>query len=132
MLNAVNAPSQNVLPLQNVLFASNRIKRCCNTRHDQGSGIITLNKPGIYKVSYNGNTTLTAAGNASLGIKLNGEVIPGTIMTNTLAAAGVASMSAETLVKVDCNCCVTITVGNLSTTDTIAVDNANIIVTKIG
>lgn len=132
MLNAVNAPSQNVLPLQNVLFISNRIKQCCSVRHDQGSGLITLNKPGIYKIDYNGNTTLTAAGTASLGIKLNGEVIPGTVMNTTLGAAEVASMSASTLVRVDCGCCVTITVGNLSTTDTIAVDNANIIVRKVG
>lgn len=136
IINSVTREVQTVAINQNVLFNSNRVKSCSNCgaiRHDEGSGLFTLTQKGIYRVHFNGNVTSATVGDISLAIEVNGESISGGIINEVVAVANdEANVSAEILVNVPCNCCMTISVGNISVENAILVDNANIIIEKLG
>ena len=136
IINSVTKEVQTVAINQNVLFNSNRVKSCANCnniRHDEGSGLFTLTQKGIYRVHFNGNVTSAVVGDISLAIEVNGESISGGIINEVVAVANdEANVSAEVLVSVPCNCCMTVSVGNISTANAILVDNANIIIEKLG
>lgn len=133
MINAINVPQQIVQPNLNLLFAQNRIKTGCGVRHDAGSGLFNINKGGLYRVHFNGNVLATAAQElAQLAIKLDGEPVLSAVGKVTLTAIGdYADLSIDTIVSVPCNCCVTITIGNVGTAAT-TVENANIIIERVG
>ena len=136
IINSVTKEVQTVAINQNVLFNSNRVGACANCniiRHDEGSGLFTLTQKGIYRVHFNGNITSATVGDISLAIEVNGESISGGIINEVVAVANdEANVSAEVLVYVPCNCCMTVSVGNVSTENAILVDNANIIIEKLG
>ena len=135
IINSVTKEVQTVAINQNVLFNSNRVRSCANysIRHDEGSGLFTLTQKGIYRVHFNGNVTSAVVGDISLAIEVNGESISGGIINEVVAVANdEANVSVEVLVSVPCNCCMTVSVGNISTENAILVDNANIIIEKLG
>lgn len=129
MINAVNVPVQTVAVNGAVLFANTRIKTGCSVRHEQGSGRFVALRPGVYKVSFSGNTAVTAAGAVALAIVQDGEEVAGSRMTATLAANAPENLSTTILIKVFCDCCVSLGVRNLSTT-VVAIDNANFVITR--
>lgn len=133
MINSINIPQQIVQPNQNLLFAQTRVRTGCGVRHNVGSGLFNINKGGLYRIHFNGNVLATTAQQlAQLAIKLDGEPIQGTIGKVTLTAIGdFAMLSMDTVVNIPCNCCATITVGNVGTSP-ITVDNANIIIERVG
>lgn len=133
MINAINVPQQVVAVNQNVLFAQNRIRTGCGVRHDAGSGLFNINKGGLYRIHFNGNVLATAAQQlAQLAIKLDGEPVLSSVGKVTLTAIGdYADLAVDTIVNVPCNCCVAISVGNVSTGAT-TVENANIIIERVG
>lgn len=136
MINSISVPVQSVNSGQNVLFTTDRCRtNSCKCGgwliHDNGSGLFTISKQGIYEVEYNANITSTTAGAISLVLELNGEAIGGTnAIYNVTTADDVGHVSASTLVCVPCGCCVTISLGNNSA-NAISVQDANIIIKKI-
>ncbi len=129
MINAVNVPAQTVAVQGPVLFGSTRIKTGCSVRHEQGSSRFVALKPGVYKVSFSGNVAVAAAGAAALAIVQDGEEVAGSRMTATLAADAPENISTTVLIRVFCDCCVSLAVRNVSTT-AVTVDNANIVITR--
>ncbi|MCM1221645.1 MAG: hypothetical protein NC548_44920 [Lachnospiraceae bacterium] len=129
MVNAVNVPAQVVPVNGTVLFGSTRILTGCSVRHEQGSGRFVALKPGIYKVSFSGNVSVTAAGAAALVLTQEGEEVAGSRMTATLAAASPENISTTVLIRVYCDCCVSLGVRNVSATE-VTLDNANFVITR--
>lgn len=129
MIDAVNVPAQVVAVNGIVLFANTRICTGCSVRHEQGSGRFVALKPGVYKVSFDGNVSVAAAGTANVIITQDGEEVAGSRMTATLAATAPQSIAKSVLIRVYCDCCVAIAVRNVSTTE-VTIDNANFVITR--
>lgn len=136
MINSVNVAEQAVVVDGNVIFDTDRVRtRACGfsgwLQHDNGSGVFTLARPGIYKVEFNANLTAPVAGDTTLAIQSNGVTVGGTEMDATVAVAGdYASVGASTLIVVEPYTSRTITVVNISAA-AVTVDDANIIITRI-
>lgn len=136
MINSVNALEQDVAINGNVVFTTDRVRtRACGCGgwldYETGGSVFTIARPGIYKVDFNANVTLDAAGDAILAIESNGEAVAGTEMDTTIAVAGdFENISASTLIVVQCGSSRSISIGNLSAT-AVTVDDANIIITRI-
>lgn len=139
MIQSTNETSQEIAINSNVLFANDTIRTrnatCCGfLEHEEGSGLFTLTKNGIYEIIFRANITSATAGDV-LGLIMtsNGENTPGTQMDYTVATASVnEGVSATRLVRI-CNGSKTIAIKNNSTTNTtpMLVENANIIIKKI-
>lgn len=139
MIQSTNELEQSVAINSNVLFSSDTIRTrnasCCGfLEHEEGSGLFTLTKTGIYEVLFRANIT-SATANDILGLVVtsNGENLTGTQMDYTVATASVnQEVSATRLVRI-CNGSKTIAIKNNSTTNTtpMLVENANIIIKKL-
>lgn len=136
MINSVNVAEQTVAVDGNVIFDTDRVRtRACACggwlQHDNGSGVFTIVRPGIYKVEFNANVTSAVVGDTTLAIESNGEVIGGTEMDYIVAVAGdYQNVSASTLVAIQPYSSRSVSVANLSA-DEVTVDDANIIITRI-
>ena len=133
--NALQTVEQN----QNVLFTDTVTKGNCSIAHRVGSGLVTLR--GItnqcrarYKVSFGGNIAIPTGGTVgpiSLAIAIEGEAIAATTMIKTPAAVEeFNNVYSSVFVDVPHDCCLTVTVTNTST-QTISVQNANLIVERV-
>ena len=129
---------QTVQANQNVYFTDTVANGNASITHRDDSGLVTLN--GVtsqcrarFLVSFGSNVAIPTGGAVapiSLAIAINGEAIPATTMIVTPAAVGnFFNVSASVFVDVPRGCCTTISVKNIST-DTIEVQNANLIVTR--
>lgn len=106
--------------------------------HRGGSGIVTLRGNtnqcrARYLVIFNGNIAVATGGTAgpiSIAIAVEGEALGSAIATVTPAATGDEfNVSAFAYIDVPRGCCVTVSVKNIST-QTIELQNANLIVTR--
>ena len=80
---------------------------------------------------FNGNVTAAAAGATVLTLKLNGEAVGGTEMDYTVVTANTyQNVSADTLIPVPAGTSLTVSVGNISTTE-VLVKDANLIIKKV-
>lgn len=102
MLNAITPLSQTVAVNQPILYASNRIS-CGATKHEPGSGSVLLTKPGVYRVTFEGNVSTATAGPIVLNIVADGEVVPSTQVNLTATANDLYSVSRSTYIRV-CGC----------------------------
>lgn len=82
-----------------------------------GGGVVRVNKPGTYRVSFNATLVGTAAGDATLALMSSGEAVPGANATATLAVGGSAPVAFDTLVTVRCGAA-----GTLAVVSSTAVD----------
>ena len=134
--------TQTVAIGQNVLFPEkDSCRRNCNITHRNGSGIVTLNgsnnccNPARYKVNFGGNIAVATGGTVgpiSVAIAIAGESLYGSTATVTPAAIGdFFNVYTSAIITVDCNCCSTISVKNVSAGTAIDVANANLIVERI-
>lgn len=129
MINSVNVAAQTVNVNSPVLFGSTRIKTGCSVRHEPGSGRFVFLKPGIYKVTFNGTVTATAAATAILNITQDGEAIPGAQIQVGVGPTDIETCSVTTLLRVySCDSAMSIT--NLGTT-ALTVSNANMVVDRL-
>jgi hypothetical protein len=130
---------QTVNANQNVLFTDTAVCGSCSISHRDGSGLITLR--GLtnqcrarFRISFGANIGLPTGGTVgpiSLAIAISGEAIPTTTMTVTPAAVEeFNNVFASTYLDVPANCCVQISVKNISE-DAIDVQNANLIVERV-
>lgn len=124
---------------------------CNNTRswlcHSQGSANYEITQGGLYELEFNATVSSSAAGGVvALQLYNSGETIPGTLMAETLAAAGdVANVGINKKIRVCCNGSTTIsirsvpfiptptgtTTGTSVTTIAPIIDSANFSIRKI-
>lgn len=138
MINSINTTVQTVVTTQNVIFSADRVKTnscksCCGgwLSHSIGSGLFTLTKPGIYKISFNANVANSAGtGPIVFDITSSGESFSGGEMVVTPSTASAYfNISSTILVQVPCNSSITISVKNNST-ESVLVSQANIVITR--
>ncbi len=132
---------QTVAEDENVLFF-NGCRACSkgNITHRENSGIFRLKGAGntcktIYKVEFNANIAVAAGGTVgpiSVALTEDGETVNNAVATVTVAAAGAFfNVSITTFIIVPCDCCVTVTIKNISDGTAIDVTNANIIFERV-
>ena len=72
--------------------------------HSEGSTNYELTQGGIYEINFNATVSSATAGVVAFALFNNGEQIPGTLMAETLAAAGdYANIGINKKIKVCCN-----------------------------
>ena len=133
--NALQAVDAN----QNVLFTSTTICGGNSIRHRDESGLVTLRGltnqcKARFKVTFGGNIAIPTGGTAgpiSLAIAINGEAIPYTTMTVTpIDLNEFFNVNTSTYVEIFSGCCAQISINNIST-QTISVQNANLIIERV-
>jgi len=128
LITPLAVPEGGTVPYNNVIC-----KGCCCIRHRAGSGIIkvkggTCCNPNRYHVQFNANVT-GVAGAIQLGLFLDGELLPETLMSVVAAAAtDVLTVNTATEICVD-GCCAAIA-ARVIEGETVTVNTANIIVHK--
>ena len=87
--------------------------------HNEGSANYDVIEGGIYPISFNASISSATAGVVAFALFNNGEMIPGTLMVETLAAAGdYANISINKELKVCCKGNANISVRAVSTVPT--------------
>lgn len=131
---------QTVLTNQNILFTDTAV--CSNNNsivHREGSGLVTLRGNTCqcrarFKVTFGGNIAVPTGGTPgaiAAAIAINGEPVQSTTMIVTPAAeAEFFNVSSSIFIDIPAGCCSQISVKNIST-QTIAVQNANLIVERV-
>lgn len=136
-----NTAVQTVAPNFSVIYSETPSPcRSGIVRHREGTGNILLsggrinnrcNRDTDYRVSFSANIAIPTGGTVgeiSLGIAVDGNVIPYTIMRVTPAALNTYfNVAVTSLVPIWNQCCQDVSVINTSTQD-ILVQNANIVV----
>ena len=93
----------------------------CNTWlcHNQGSANYDIIKGGDYEIDFNATVSSAAAGVVAFALFNNGEMIPGTLMAETLAAADdFANIGINKKIRVCCSGNANISVRAVSTVQT--------------
>ena len=99
--------------------------------HNEGSANYDIVEAGQYKISFNATISSAAAGVVAFALFNNGEMIPGTLMAETLAAAGdYADIGITKEIKVCCKGNANISVRAVPTVHT-ATDPTTPITTQI-
>jgi hypothetical protein len=134
MIEITNSAVQEVLQNGAVLFANVALKSGCAEHHRQGSSQVTLIKPGIYQVTFNGDVAVPTGGTAdtmTLALAVEAEALPGSTMSTTPGAVDdYNNVSTTHLIRVCSPCCVTVSVIN-TTSFAINVKNANLVVERL-
>lgn len=138
MAEFTSIPVQTVTSNQNVLLTETAV--CGNRwiKHRVGAGLISLS--GVpcniakYKVTAYANIAIPTGGTVepiSLAISVNGEALASTISTITPAAvAQFGNIATGAVISVPCDCCVQVALKNINT-QSIQVQNTNVIVERI-
>jgi len=130
---------QTVLANQNVYFTDVVTCGNCAITHRNDSGLVTIKgmtnqARARYKVTFGGNIAIPTDGTVeaiSIALALDGETIPATTMTVTPAAVeNFFNVFGAVFIDVPRGCCSTISVRNIST-QSIEVQNANLIVERV-
>lgn len=133
--NALQTVEEN----QNVLFTDTTICGNGSMIHNDGSGLVTLR--GItnqwrarFKITFGGNIAIPTGGTVeeiSVGISVNGETIPVTVMRVTPAAVEeFFNVNRSIYLNIPAGCCMQVSVKNTSA-QAIDVQNANLIVERV-
>mgnify|MGYP003516192179 CR=1 FL=1 len=77
---------------------------CCGwLQHNEGSPVYKILEGGLYEVTFNANITSATAGTVALALFMDGAIVPGTTVIETIATAGDYSNVAFTKkIKVCC------------------------------
>lgn len=132
-------PVQTVAEDENILFTDG--DRACKKgfiTHRSGSGVFRLKGTGcraIYKVEFNANIAVATGGTVgaiSVALQEDGETLGNATAIVTPAAIGdFFNVSLSTFIYIPCNCCVTVSVENISDGTAIDVANANIVFERV-
>lgn len=106
VLTAVSTGIATVAAGGTLPFEVNTVSVGTDITHAAGTGIISLNTPGVYLVSFNGTATSAIAAEVpttiEVELRLNGTEVPGATSTNTFGTtAGAESFAFTTTVNVD-------------------------------
>lgn len=134
MIELTNSIEQTVNIDDRVLFDRVIVHSGCAERHRDGSGAVTLTKPGKYKVTFSGNIAVPTGGTldeVSLALTVDGDVLSGTVMRATPAAVTeFFNVATDRIVDVYCGTSVTIAVENYGEV-AVLVDNPNLLVVRV-
>lgn len=134
-------PVQTVAEDENILFTDG--DRACRKgfiTHRSGSGVFRLKGAtngcrAIYKVEFNANIAVATGGTVgpiSVALQEDGETLGNAVAIVTPAAIGdFFNVSLSTFIYIPCNCCVTVSVENISDGTAIDVANANIVFERV-
>lgn len=132
-------PVQTVAEDGNILFTDG--DRACRKgfiTHRSGSGVFRLKGTGcraIYKVEFNANIAVATGGTVgpiSVALQEDGETLGNAVATVTpTVAEAFFNVSLSTFIYIPCNCCVTVSVENISDGTAIDVANANIVFERV-
>lgn len=87
--------------------------------HNAGSANYDIVDGGLYEISFNASVSSATAGTVAFGLFNNGELIPGTLMAETVTAANdYANIGVDKVIKVCCNGNANITVRSVSAVPT--------------
>lgn len=136
MLDTYSNTSQTVTTDSPIVFNINRVLTGCTVTHSAGSTSISLNKPGIYMIHFNGDAAEGGtAGDITVQLFVNGVLYPGAEATaNSLLITDIVNLDFETLVVVSpqfCNCGNSVTLTFIDTGVDAVFSNVEVIVTKI-
>lgn len=126
---------------QNVLFTDAVVTTCCSSMTwRNGSGLVSLRGltnqcRALYRVTFGANIAIPEGGEAtdpiSVAIALDGEPIASTTMIETPGTAQqFNNVAGVTFIAVPRGCCSTVSVQNTSS-QTIDVQNANLVVERV-
>jgi hypothetical protein len=134
-LQAWNLSAQ-AAAVNDVLNFNNSQKTGCAVEFANGTGSVTIRKPGLYQIAFNGVAVESGtAGDVAVQLQKNGADVPGAIAQATSAnATAVVNPAFETIVEVPQSCaCVNntavLTVKNIGVAANFA--NANLSVVKL-
>lgn len=131
-----NTVVQTVAAGASVLFTERAKCGCsCGISHRDGSGLFTLRGKGTYRVTFGGNIAVPTGGTVapiSVAIAVEGEALYSSIATSTPGALNAYNnVGSQATVCVPCDCCMSVSVKNIST-QAINVANPNLIIERIG
>lgn len=139
-MEITNNAVQNVQSNQNVLFSDTIVNGSCSIVHRDGSGLVTLRGLSSsqcrarFRVSFGANIAIPADGTVgpiSLALAINGESVPTSSAIVTPAAVSqYNNVYTSIFLDVPKSCCMQVSVKNTST-GTISVQNANLIVERV-
>ena len=86
MIVLSNTTAQTIQPGAAVTFDAVKLHTGCGEFHRTGSGSVRL-RAGLYAFEFTGNVGGTAATQPNLAIAVDGDVLPDTTMTETIALA---------------------------------------------
>ena len=130
---------QQVAAGQNVVFTETPVSGSTCVVHRDGSGIVTLRGMtnqcrARYKVVFGGNIAIPtggAVGPISIAIAVEGEALgSATAIVTPAAVDEFFNVFTAAFIEVPRGCCVTVAVKNTST-ETIEIENANLIVERV-
>lgn len=130
---------QTVLANQNVYFTDTVVCGSMSISHRDDSGLVNLRGNtnqcrARFRVTFGGNIAIPTGGTVapiSLALAIDGEAVNATTMTVTPAAvAQYFNVSSSIFVDVPRGCCMTVSVKNINT-QSILVENANLIVERV-
>lgn len=130
---------QSVNSDSNVVFTDTAVSGNCSIVHRAGSGLVTLKgttnqRCARFRITFGANIAVPTGGIVgaiSLALAINGEPIQATEMIQTPAAVAEFSNVSRTLfLNVLSGCCTQVSVKNTST-ETISVQNASLIVERV-
>lgn len=133
--NALQTVEEN----QNILFTDTTVCGNGSIIHNDGSGLVTVR--GItnqwrarFKVTFGGNIAIPTDGTVeeiSVGISVNGETVPVTVMRVTPAAVEeFFNVSRSVYLNIPAGCCMQVGIKNTST-QAIDVQNASLIIERV-
>ena len=136
MINSYSNTSQSVAIDETLVFNNNRIKTICTINHTAGTATFSLNAPGYYLVSFNGDGTSSGtAGDVVVQLKNGSDYVPGAIATFTSeAAADTGNLGFTTLIQVNPSCRAINNNADLTFVNTgvaATFTNVNVVITKI-
>ena len=134
-LQAWNLSAQSAA-VNDVLKFNNSQKTGCAVEFANGTGSVTIRKPGLYQIAFNGIAVESGtAGDVAVQLQKNGADVPGATAQATSAnATAVVNPAFETIIEVPQSCaCVNntavLTVKNVGVAANFA--NANLSVVKL-
>lgn len=130
-LESVSLVAPTVTTGAAVPFDTNRVYRGFGIFHIPGGTDFNIVKPGIYRVTFTGSVTPATLTSAGVAIAINGTIIPGTTVTETVVAGSIAALSTQTLVQVTPFMNTIVTIVN-PTAGTEGFTNPNIIIERLG
>lgn len=132
---------QTVAEDENIIFLDgDRVCRKGYITHRSGAGVFRLKGASnacktVYKVTFDANIAVAAGGTVgaiSVALQEDGETLQNAVATVTPAAIGdFFNVSLTTFIIIPCDCCVTVSVENISDSTAIDVTNANIIFDRV-
>lgn len=131
-LAAINVAAQSLTANGVVSYATNRILTGVSIQHVPGSGTVTLAKPGLYLVAFDGDFTIGTTGAVTFKLQNNGVDVPAAESTIQATQAVPVGMNFVALIKVAPSCCAVDNAANLQVVASAAgsLANANITVIK--